>query len=411
VAATLLNDRQSRTEFLQERVVANLRFWRDYQTAPVADFDALDQEWEAMVRAISLGLDLEPAWPTVCQLVTTFSSFMERRGYWQTWKSVLNRALAVAQRVGDEAAEVTLSALLARLLQQQGRFKASIARYQRTIRLARRLGDRFNEARARSNLGFLYVEQGHWYRAEVLCCRALAIFEDIGSDHGRAHTENHLGFLYTRQCHWEMARRHLERACDLWQSMEDDHGLMRGCINLGVLDIEANRPDDALGHLEKALYQAKLTGEEAEMGTIYMNMGLAFMLKGELSQAETRTRQAQRIFDRFSNSLMIALVWANLGKICMLQEKWPEASHHLEATFATWSNLNHTYGKAETLRYLIECDLALGNQLQTWQRFSQLESLVRHNKRLVEYLDLGTFLEETRDSLTGQTPPPKPPLV
>lgn len=401
MAIASLTDTQSCTRFFQRRVLISLQYWQDYIAAREADIAAQDSERNGIIRAISFGLDLDEAWPATYELINAFSSYMERRGYWETWNSVLSRAIEAARRAEDMVAEVNLSALSARLWQRQSRFKEAIARYRRTIRLARRNGDRFNEARACSNLGYLYIEQGHWHRAEVLCRHALSIFEQIGSDHGRAHTENHLGILYTRQRLWDKAQLHLKRACAIWQSMADDYGLMHGFINLGMLYVESKRPSEALTYLEKALYQARLVGEELHIGTIYMNMGIARRLKGEPAQAEAFTWKAKAIFHRFSNLSMLALAWENLGLACLAQEKWQEAGQHLEAALAAWDNLNHKYGRIKTLKYLVEHELALGNQAQASARFDELERLVQQNDWAVEYLDLRSFLMECRRSLTG----------
>jgi tetratricopeptide (TPR) repeat protein len=230
-----LSSGQNFSGLFRHYVLANTQYWQEYVTQRSTDIAALDRERDRILKAISFALDLEAAWPCVYQVIVTFSSFMERRGYWESWNRLLNQALKTAQRLEDVTRATTLSALLARLLQRQSRIEPAILQHRHTIRLARQTGNRFEEARACTNLGFLYIEQGQWYRAEVLCCHALNIFESINSNHGRAHSENHLGFLYTRQCLWDKAQQHLERACTIWQSMGDNHGLMRGFINLSSL--------------------------------------------------------------------------------------------------------------------------------------------------------------------------------
>lgn len=235
MASISLTDVPGRANFFRQTVLNNLRYWQGWLETNLNQATALDRERNAIAKALSFAFDLDPAWPVVFELVTTLSPLMERRGHWDLWQWVLTRALETAQRMEDRAAEVTLSALLARLLFQQSRYKEAVCHYRRTIRLARQIGDQFNEARACTNLGYHFIEQGRWQRAEVLCCYALCLFEAIDSDHGRAHTENHLGILYTRRHRWPEARQHLERACNIWQAMGDDHGSMRGYLNLGGL--------------------------------------------------------------------------------------------------------------------------------------------------------------------------------
>ena len=306
MASISLTDTHSRSNFFRQTTLLNLRYWHAWLGNKTADIATLDRERNRIIRGISFALDLGEAWPSVGELIVIFSPYMERRGHWDIWNGILNRAIKVARQIKDVANETTLSALLARLLFQQSCFKESVINYRRVIRLARQIGHSFNEARACSNLGYYYTEQGQWYRAEILCCHALHLFQQLGSHHGCAHTENHLGFLYTRQHRWEQARQHLERACAIWQSIEDNHGLMRGFLNLGGLYNDMEQPKEALIFLEKALHQAQLTGEEVISGRIYINISKACRLSGDLSEAKTYSKQVIAIFKQFSNLAELA---------------------------------------------------------------------------------------------------------
>jgi tetratricopeptide (TPR) repeat protein len=261
MASAILTPTTDYTSLFHRRILTNAHYWRNFVAGHTNDVPVLDGEREGIIKAITFGLDLVEAWPPVAELIAIFSPQVERRGTWEGWNGLLERAIEQAEQIGDLTTAVHLSTLLARLCQRQSRFAEAIRHYRRVIRLARWLGDDFSLARACSNLGYLYIERGRWQRAEILCCRALAIFEQLNSDHGRAHTENHLGILYTRQGRWEQGIARLERACVIWEAMGDQHGLMRGFINLGLLYDEMERPDEALYFLEKALQQAELTGE------------------------------------------------------------------------------------------------------------------------------------------------------
>jgi tetratricopeptide (TPR) repeat protein len=404
MAVIALADTQSCANFFQRRVLINLQYWRDYLAVNTADVAALDREQSGIIRAISFALDLDEAWSAVYKLITTFSPYMERRGYWETWNWVLCRAIEAARWAEDPAAEAHLSALLARLLQRQSRFKDTIAHHRHTIRLSRRIGDRLNEARACTNLGYLYIEHDHWYRAEVLCRHALTIFEQLGSDHGRAHTENHLGILYTRQHLWDNARLHLERACALWGSMGDDHGLMLGFINLGLLYNEMECPAKALRYLEKALQQARLTGEEVLTGTIYLNMGHAHRLKGEPARTESYARQAEAIFRRFSNSFYLPLAWINLGEACLDQGRWQEGRLHLQAALDACRQSHHKYGEIKALMGMLEYNLIVGNHQEVTKQLLELEQLVRENNQDRHSRQFEALLTKFRRSLPGRRP-------
>ncbi|GIK37961.1 MAG: hypothetical protein BroJett011_17940 [Chloroflexota bacterium] len=399
MAVSVLADNQGHADFFRRRILLNAQYWHTYVSEKATDISALDIERELIIKAIAFALELREAWPIVYSLLVTYAPYMERRGHWETWHQLLNRAVKIAQQLEDVTGVITLSALLARLLQRQSQLDRAVEHYRRVIRWARQSKNRYEEARACTNLGYLYIEDGHWYRAEVLCCYALAIFEAINNHHGLAHTNNHLGLLYTRKRAWERAKPHLEQACQLWQGMEDQHGLMRGLINQGLLHNDMEQYDEALSFLENALQLAKLTGEEAEIGKIHLNMGIAYGQKSELPQAETSIWQAEAIFRRFSNSLDLALTWTNLGIIYIEQKKWKEAGTYLEKALTTCRHLKIEYGEIDALQGLVEYELARGNQQQALGHLKELERLVQPQEWQVRHRRLQAFLLKYRRNL------------
>ncbi|MEM7348719.1 MAG: tetratricopeptide repeat protein, partial [Chloroflexota bacterium] len=169
--------------FFQQRIVKSTTHWQRFVADKQTDTPALEQGKTQILRAISFALSSQAAWPAARHLIETFAPYMERRGYWDNWNDILVQAVDAAQRFGDMSGQVTMMALLARLMQRQSRFQEAIPYYRRVIRLARRTGNRFEAARACSNLGFLYVDTvSRWWRSEILCCYALAVFEELNSN-------------------------------------------------------------------------------------------------------------------------------------------------------------------------------------------------------------------------------------
>ncbi|HEX9926170.1 MAG TPA: tetratricopeptide repeat protein, partial [Anaerolineae bacterium] len=337
----------------------------------------------------------------LAELIETFSSYMERRGHWETWQGVLSRALETMGRSNRPVYEITLTVLLARLLQRQGRSEEAVACYRRVIRLARRHEDPFNEARACSNLGYLYINRGSWRRAEVLCCHALAIFEPLGSDYGRAHTENHLGILYTHQHRWAEAQRHLDEACRIWQRIEDDHGLMRGFINLGHLYNQRGAFDRAISYHEKALHQAKLVGEEAETGRVLINMAIAQKKEGDLASAASSLAQAETIFQRLADEKGLALVWHNRGWLCVDQQQWPDAKFFLETALAAARQLDDDYLEIETLIGLVKYEIGGGSRTGVIAKLEALGQFINRHPQYETYRARYRQLAQDCRSLSG----------
>jgi tetratricopeptide (TPR) repeat protein len=399
-----LTETDSRAQFFRQTVLTNIHYWQAWLEPNMNNAVLLDRESSAIVKAISFALKSEEAWSSVFELVTTLSPLMERRGHWDMWHWVLTRSLEVARRLEDGAGEVTLSALLARLLFQQSRFKEATTCYRRTIQLARQMEDQFNEARACTNLGYYFIVQGHWYRAEVLCCLALELFEQLDSDHGRAHTENHLGILYTQQGQWVKAEQHLEQACAIWEEIDDQHGLMRGFVNLCLLYNSMKLPDKALAVAEKAFRQAKITGEELETGRIHLNVGTAYKFNGKLEEAEVYTRKAQIIFRRLSNIHGLINVLNNLGEIYLLRREWASATMHLIEALQGYRQLKNKHGEVQTIIHLANCELLQDHYLQAQSWLEDAEYQLKHYPQAGRYNQLPEQIKIIRRSLAEKTP-------
>jgi tetratricopeptide (TPR) repeat protein len=384
MATPRLSDTQGRADFFQQSLLANLGYWQDWLETTGDQVVALDQHRAGIVKAILFGLDLDEAWPAVRELIETCSSYMERRGYWDSWGSILELALKVAGRQGDEAGLANLSALVARLLHRQGHFQESAAYYRRTMRLARRSGDRFNQARACSNLGYHYIEHGYWQRAEVLCCRALALFEQLDSDHGRAHTQNHLGLLYLRQGRWDRARTYLEQACALWQALRDNHGLMYGFLNLGSLYNELGQPHQALPYLQQARQLAVISGEETEVALIDLSLGNTYRLSGRAFEAEAYAHRAEARFQRFSNFYNLPLAWNNLAGACLDQGKWQQAAGYLQQALESCREMKHRHGEMLTLGSWVEYELARGDLPAAKRRLEVFSDFISRQRILTK---------------------------
>jgi hypothetical protein len=104
--------------YFRHYVVTRLHHWRGHAAVQTIEIATLDREHEHILKAISLGLELDDGWPVVRDLIVAFAPYMERRGHWESWHLILQRAIGTAQKLTDQRAETTLSALLARLSQQ-----------------------------------------------------------------------------------------------------------------------------------------------------------------------------------------------------------------------------------------------------------------------------------------------------
>ena len=400
--ANIIPDLQVQPDFFNTCLLRNLSFWQAWLQEQAEHLTALDNERDGVIRGISMALTLDDGWSIIQDLITELSPYMEARGYWDTWDSILHQAIEISHRRGEIATIAGLSALHARLLYRQGRYGDMVLRYQIAIKLARRAGGIFVAARACTNLGYYYIEHDarHWQRAEILCCYALEMFEQIGNAYGQAHTENHLGALYDRQGLWEKALSHLERACQLWQGMNNHAGLMFGYNNMGAVLNSTKRNDEALSHYRLALEQADLAGEVSFTGTIHMNMGNAYRSMNNLDQAEEHYHQAEEVFNQYANIHGRALLLSNMGLNLTQQGKRRKAKTYLDEALSLWQTLNDKYSEIQGMIYLLNYELALGHQAKAVVRLAQTERQLQETDPNQRYLLLRQQINEIRRSLS-----------
>ena len=368
---------------LFESQIANaLDHWRADRALQQLDVAELDQEKESILTAIRFGLDYQPAWPAVKPLISALTGYMERRGHWDEWLQLLERAMLVAQQQDDTRGEIEITNLRGRLLHRHSKQDELIHNYRRAIRIARRAGNEIEQARACSNLGFTFINLYRWWRAETLCCNALEIFLKHAHSHGQAHTHNHLGILYTRTYRWPDAEGHLREACHIWQGMGDKHGLIYGFINLGQLYNWKGEAERAIDHLERAKALIDETEDYGDMPTVLLNLSVAWALNTQFERAKAYAVEAEALFKERQNDSGLYQVWDAFGSIYRDSGDWAEAQKYFEAALNGFRRTKNLEGElliyTNRLVYFKKAKL----EPEAEKEFKKIEYLVRSNEML-----------------------------
>jgi len=339
-----VNQSPSWRDFYQQTILNGLHYWHEHPALQEIDAEQLDDNREGILNLINHGLRYERAWLPTQKLITALASYMERRGHWRVWRTILERAIDAAQNANDINGETTISALLGRLSQRQGNGPEIVRFYRRALRLAKTQNNHYETARVCANLGYYYIESGHCWRAETLNLYALKIFEKIESTHGLAHTNNHLGMLYTRQHLWRQATQHFERACQLWKRSGDQHSLLSGYMNLGLLHVEVGATDEAMTCLQRANRIAQRTGELPHIPRILNNMAVAHHKKQAWVEAEACAKKAESLFHEYADQLGLASAWQNLGDLYADVNQTESAIEYFDKALTVHRKLNNQIG-------------------------------------------------------------------
>lgn len=328
-------------DFYQQTILNGLHYWHEHPAVQEVDVQQLDQNRDGILNLIHHGLRHELAWSPTHKLIIALASYMERRGHWHLWRAILERAIETAQNANDIDGETTITALLGRVSQRQGRGPEVVRRYRRVLQLAKSQNNQYEIGRACTNLGYYYIDSSHWWRAELLNLRALEIFEELENAHGLAHANNHLGMLYTRQHHWPQAKERFERACQLWQKHGDQHSLLSGYMNLGLMHVEIGETDEAMAYLHKASRIAQHTGELSYTARILNNMAVAHHQNKAWIEAEECAKKAESLFQEYADQRGLASAWQNLGLIYADINQTQRALEYLDKALVIHRKLNN----------------------------------------------------------------------
>ena len=144
-----------------------------------------------------------------------------------------------------------------------------------------------------------------------------------------------------------------------------------------------------------------MVGEKTRLGSIWVNIGLAYELKKDYPQAQAYYHQAEKMFKQYFNAFELANVQKNLGCIYWAQGQWPAAIDYFNLSLTYWQAVGNGYHLAETLIYLAKCELARGDVATAEEWLSQAESLTAQlpqaSRRAI------AELRETRHHLNQKT--------
>jgi tetratricopeptide (TPR) repeat protein len=221
---------------------------------------------------------------------------------------------------------------LGNLYYQIGSYKKSIEYTEKALKIAQDIGDRQNEGPLLGNLGLAYYAQGQVERAIEYHKQALTIAKEIGD---RRNEGNRLGYLGTAYRSLGQVRRAIgysEQAFSIAKEIGDRGGEGKACGDLGNAYYLLGDVKRAIEYYEQALTIFREIGDRRDEGDALGNLGTAYRSLGQVERAIEYHKQAltidREIGDRGSegNTLgNIGNAYYSLGKIERAMEYYEQA--------------------------------------------------------------------------------------
>ena len=155
------------------------------------------------------------------RLAWTMVNYLIRRGHWDEWIAVQDRALQAAARHGDRQGQAFAHRGMQRAYLQCGRRDDADRHGRQALDLFRELGDQAGQAQTYLLLGEGAVGQKRNDDALRLFLRAQDLYREVGHEAGQANALNNAGFTYVLLGRHEQALAVCRQAISLQQKVGD----------------------------------------------------------------------------------------------------------------------------------------------------------------------------------------------
>lgn len=187
-------------------------------------------------------------------------------------------------------------------------------------------------------------------RAESLYKRAIPIAISQHSQELLGDLYLNLSIIYVRKGMYELAKEQLEEALTIAQQIGHREQICYILLNLGVVQANLNKDnlDFTLAYIEKAMAVAHEIGHLELLGMAYMHTGSIATMNKQFDLAANYFSQAHSYFSKIGNTIFMAGVLTEQGKLYIASEQWEKAwEFYIEAlAFIQANNLQEFEGKA-----------------------------------------------------------------
>jgi tetratricopeptide (TPR) repeat protein/transcriptional regulator with XRE-family HTH domain len=253
----------------------------------------------------------------------------------------LDRALAAAQRLDDQAAIGRILQMQGYAYGQLGDLEQAVAIYQQRLTLAQVMGDRDSESLMLNNLGLVYLARGDVAQARRSLEQALTLAQEIGNQRKEGYILDSLGLVLIALRKLGPARTILERALRLAQVVGDLRLEAAILTNLGLAYLVCEDIVQAIQYGERALAITGAIGDQHGEGRVLSILGQAYAAHMERDCAVAAFEQALGILQSAGDRRGEAECRWHYGLFLDRQGKRSRALPILRASVAYLEEIGH----------------------------------------------------------------------
>lgn len=336
------------TEFAQ-LIKTNIIFWQK-QTNNLQDHVLwqLDQERTNLFQAVTYGLSLPQTGSITADLVWQLFKLIERRGYWQEWLPILEKALPFAKSIERYC---QLRNQLGFLYRLNRHFARAMRHHQAVIEQANEAGLLLETAVAHFYLSNVYYDNHQYDPAQTHAQTALTLFHKQGEAPPVkvAAILNILGLLDQARGQYHTAQALYERALVQWVQTNEKTYHARTLNNLGLTYTNMADYEAAMHCFDEAQSILVDTASELDVAKTTLNQGVVFYHQEQWTNAEAAFRHANSEAIRYSGDRFTqAMIANNLANALLKQGRLTEVEPYLHESLKHWQAIEAHLMEANT---------------------------------------------------------------
>jgi non-specific serine/threonine protein kinase len=262
----------------------------------------LDAEHDNVLAALDFG----GVRPAALRLAEAMTRYWFMRGQLVLGIARLDRIIAASAGAPPSSALAAVLNGAAKLATHHGEPDKARSYLQRALAMAQALGDRDVEASALNNLGTLAKETGDFARARELLERVLPL-RRAGSDRvALAGALNNVGIVLKVQGEAESARGFLEESLAIRRQTGDPMWISYTSMNLAELELDQGDAAAARARFEAARTALEPLQDEWGLAYVAEGLGRCALMVGDLDAAQQHFERALTVVRRLDDGRAVA---------------------------------------------------------------------------------------------------------
>ncbi len=226
------------------------------------------------------------------RLLSGQSEFAWRLGLWDQAAEVIERGLALFDRLGAEAETVLLRLNKGNIASMRGDFDTGEQLYRANLEIAERHNNRWMQAVLIGNLSIVAENRGDFELAEQRLRQQIDLTTTINDNAGLALANLNLGEIYQRRRQYREATQFCQTSLNLARGIDHQYIMASSMNRLGTIATAQHRPAEARRLIEDALALNRKNGSRYYVIVNLLSLGALYHTTGDTTSARHSFREA-----------------------------------------------------------------------------------------------------------------------